>query len=70
MAYMTTNDMRLALQAVYPDSSRWKRRVENMRGIQVYAVYKKFEKEGRFEKSKKEDFHQMTLFELGMKDEQ
>ena len=70
MAYMTTNDMRMAILSVYPDSSRWRRRVEKMRGIQVYAVYKKFEKEGRFDKSRKEDFHQMTLFELGMTNEQ
>lgn len=69
MASISTNQMRMAILSVYPNSSRWAHRVDNMRPIQIYAVYRKFEKEGRFDRSRKEDdYHQLTLFELGMKD--
>lgn len=44
---MTTEEMRRRISAVYNGLS-WKKKVANMPERQVYAVFKQFEKSGKF----------------------
>ena len=46
---LSIEQMRLAIAECY-SGWKWKNRVSRMRSNQVYAVYKKFEAEGRFQK--------------------
>ena len=58
---------RTAIAGCY-DSVSWKRKVREMPDYQVYAIYKKFMEEGRFEKKKeyarKEEYRQLTIFDF------
>lgn len=60
--------MRSLIASCY-DGISWKMRCSRMDPKQVYAIYSKFESEGRFnkpKKKKKEDYKQLTLFDFGL----
>lgn len=40
---MTTAEMRLHVQAMYPNSAKWREKVSCMDDFQVYAIYKRIQ---------------------------
>lgn len=70
---MTTEEMRRRISAVYNGLS-WKKKVANMPERQVYAVFKQFEKSGKFKtqaqldalKARNEEIygHQMNISDM------
>lgn len=80
MSKLSLNDMRLYILNKYP-GMKWKERVYNMKPSQVAAIYKNIKQREALEKleifpsvfsfPKKEDFHQIDMFEylLSMKGE-
>lgn len=67
---MTVLQMKNQISKVY-DGQKWKDRVQRMSDNQVIAVYNSFLSSGKMnQKSTRlpgERFHQMTLFECGLK---
>lgn len=57
----TMNEMRNYISKRY-DSMKWKHKVSKMPTNQVFAIYKSF-KERDVVKPKKEEYHQMDMFE-------
>lgn len=51
---MTIDQMREWLKIAYHNDPSWSRKVDQMRGNQVIAIYRRLESEGRFEEKKKE----------------
>ena len=57
-------EMKTAVKSLY-DSSAWRYKVDLMKKEQIYAIYQKSNKAGKFNKEKKEeDYHQLTLAEV------
>lgn len=68
---MTIDTMRMAIASVYP-GVRWKARAQSMPDNQVFAIYKKFQSDGKFDKKKKTKkvqkneeptYYQYTIFD-------
>lgn len=68
---MTTKQMRIQISDVY-NTPTWRNKVDHMTDNQVIAIFHRFLKEDKFIKTKTakipgEKFHQMSLFECGMR---
>ena len=64
---MTIAGMREALINRYPNSNRWRIRVQNMQSNQVYAIYHSMiieRKPKHIEKPKKNDPVQLTIWDI------
>lgn len=70
----TIEYMRAKIAQCY-DGIAWKDKCRRMRDNQVYAVYMNFQRTGKFDKRRNEvkqrikkdaEYHQVTLFELGL----
>ena len=71
---MTVVQMKKHISDVY-DNWRWRDKVRRMSDAQVIAIYHSFLQKGKFKKTKStrlpgERFHQVTLFECGMEQEE
>ena len=56
--------MRAAIKSVYPNAT-WAAKVAKMYDMQVIAIYYKFERDGKFDKPKKEQATgQLTVFDF------
>lgn len=68
---MSISQMREAIAKVY-EGIRWKARVSKMAENQVIAIYRSFQKSGKFEKKKEtvkrqsnSNYQQLTMFDYG-----
>lgn len=61
---MRVETMRAEIAKCYP-AKKWQDRVKNMLPNQVIAIYKKFEKDGRFKRLKqKPKYKQLSLWDF------
>ena len=58
---MDQNQIRNMVKDLYPNSPVWKRKVDRMEDVQVFAIYKRVEEE-REELQKIQPYEQGTLF--------
>lgn len=71
MASMGVRDMRTAIKSAYP-GIKWESKVNAMPDNQVVAIYNHFIRDGVFNKirtpgkASDPNFHQMTLWEIGL----